>query len=156
MYLCQNFEQQTDRRYRRDWRVVIFKVAWADGLKSKLKWVRYEQGHWQNGSSVQVGSYMIGLVDKLPGIPVMKSVYHGKKVTSEEATRLTGIQPPMGLDFLMEVEDLDDVEVRNHFRKPADRKRVADKLRRRFYSVSTLEQVRERINRESGYEEEST
>jgi hypothetical protein len=113
MYLCQQLEQMSDRRYRRDWRVVWFKVVMLPD--TTLVWHRLSSGKWRG--SGYWGRQEDGATrrwidgkgraekDLRENVPVWNKVFHGAKVTGKQAETLTNIRTPYGLDRLKEAGD---------------------------------------------------
>jgi hypothetical protein len=111
MYLCQQLEEQSDARYRRDWRVVWFKVVLTP--EHTLVWHRHERGKWRGGlwgrgrniAARWIDGKVRAEKDFRKNVPVWDKVFHGAKVTGKQAETLTNLRNPCGLDRLMEAGD---------------------------------------------------
>lgn len=158
MYLCQYLEQNTDRRYRADWRVVTYKLVAVPGAKSVTRafmWERYSESRWWGPR--RFGLYLIVIEtaeqrcrkhDLRSDIPEFTNVHHGQVLTARQAVKLTGVQNPMCFDFLSE-RDLNDPQVVPLPPKPTKPKPSKLELVRRKQqkAESRIEQIDRQIAR---------
>jgi hypothetical protein len=104
-YYCLALEEQTDRRWRRDWRIVKFRLEQDD--RGVLKWRRWSHGGWY--SSRFNGRRTVMAVDRAAKEARAKArqnntpvfvVVHGSKLTTAQAKRLTGIKDRAAWDYV--------------------------------------------------------
>lgn len=118
---CENVVEQTDRRWRRDARVVMYQLMWADN--GRLRWQLFGAGPWRSAKWVQRGRrsvrrtaiQMARETDRERQYPEFTGVRHNSYLTPTQARRLAfmagvagddGKPPPawMAMDWIREDE----------------------------------------------------
>lgn len=109
MFLCQTIEPQTDPKYRRDWRVVWYRVGY-DLENKTLVWRLHEKGKWRCtrwfGQARHTGDER-ALRDYIRGVMVVETgaVAPFATVTLVQMKKLTGIDCIVAKDFIMDHMD---------------------------------------------------
>lgn len=101
MFVCQQLENMTDKRYYPDyWRVATLRVV-LDPLTDRLKWDRVSTTEWK-----RLAGGLDGVArarrDMTPGVAEITSAVHGANVTQAQASKLTGLLAPVCMDYLRE------------------------------------------------------
>ena len=155
MFLCQQIEKQTDRRYRTDYRAVWYKVAMNS--KSELVWERYQSGKWrchllrfQQGTGRTICNLKAqerARRDFIDGVAEIKTAAHHKKVTPAEAAKLTGMAKYAAVDYLLE-QDLDHPTVVKVPQKLKTEPKKEDQYEQKYWHARTkVEKYEKKISR---------
>lgn len=101
MFLCQQLENMTDKRYWPDyWRVVTLRVVLKPAT-DRLVWERRDTTDWKRLAG-GVPGHERARRELTPGVAVIESARHGANVTQAQASKLTGLMAPVCMDYLRE------------------------------------------------------
>lgn len=101
MFVCQQLENLTDKRYWSDyWRVVTLRVV-LKPTTDRLVWERQGETRWKRLAGGLSGVQRARR-DMTPGVAVIESARHGANVTQAQASKLTGLHAPVCMDYLRE------------------------------------------------------